>query len=153
MPVARSRLALIALWLLASIPSAAVSGGVFAAIRELTSNGSSDFFFSLGPVAGFLLGAVYGASWLGCLAIPYFGLLWLWASASRLFGDTDQTRLRILLGMGLCSIPQALLLSATSGLDTLAPAWLTVTFALWLPRALLPALRPGAFLEASPRSR
>jgi hypothetical protein len=104
-------------------------------------------FFSLGdgPVLDFFVGAVPGIAWAGILAIPHLGLLWLWIAASRLFGDTDISGGRILAGMILWALPQALVVGAAEGWGAFAAAWLGVAFGLWVPRVVFKRLRPGVF--------
>jgi hypothetical protein len=74
----------------------------------------------------------------------------------------ERGRLSILVALVPCTLPQALLawllvLVFSDHSDEMAApvfllAWGSILLGLWLPRALIPALRPGAFyLSHDPR--
>jgi hypothetical protein len=113
---------------------------------DVLGNGRGGFF-SLGhdPLLDLALGAGLGMAWAGILALPYLGLLWVWVALSRVFGDTDISRGRILAGMILWALPQALVIGAAAGWGAFAAAWSAVAFGLWAPRAAIKGLRPGVF--------
>jgi hypothetical protein len=139
---------LLVLWVMAAVPSTGLSCAVAMVLREMFVGSGSGFFgFQLGPSVTFLLSAGYGLAWALSLAIPHLLALRVWVGLSRVFGDTDTTRIRILAGMFVWALPQAILAGAAGELALFLVAWPTVALGLWLPRACLRALHPGVFNE------
>jgi hypothetical protein len=133
---------LILLWNSLAVPCVALSSGaVLAVLGE-----NSWLYFS--PAQSFVLGAVYGAAYALIRFLPNLVVLYLWVSVSRFFGDIDVSRTRLLIGMALWALPEAIVLTKLGGSELFFPAWLTIVVSSWLPRAFVPALRPGVFQNA-----
>ncbi len=131
---------LILLWLLCAVPATALGGAVAAVViyAVVRSNG----FFSLPLPEDALLGGIYGAGWAVCIALPHWLVVSAWV---KLVGSSERTRAALLVGMLVCALPQAVAATVATHTTVFLPAWLAVAFGLWLPRAVVPRLRPGAF--------
>ena len=77
--------------------------------------------------------------------LPRFAMLSLWVVLARAFGDTDGGRVRLLVGMVLWSLPEAVVLRLLGESGLFFGAWCVVLVGLYLPRLALRSLRPGVF--------
>lgn len=136
----RSPTGLMLLWLFGTVPGTALGGAGAVALHD--SIVPSGGFLSLPLIEDAIFGGVYGAIWAVCLVLPHLGLVWAW---TRLAGGSERTRAGLLLGMLACALPQAVALAMAMEPGVFLPAWGAVAFGLWLPRAVVPGLGPGAF--------
>jgi hypothetical protein len=139
------------LWVATCVPVTALAGGVALGVVELQRDTSGPFDLALGPWVMGTVGACWGGIWALVLAAPHFyGLRWL----LKVCAAFERRRLSILVALVPCTLPQALLawllvLVSSDNYAVLATpvfllAWGSILLGLWLPRALLPILRPGA---------
>jgi hypothetical protein len=136
---------LVALWLAWFVPATALATGLLGAAYELIAAPSGFFGFSMGASAWLFLGALYGGAWALSLALPYALGLWVWAKLAAYFADIDTTRPRIVIGMVVWSLPQALCIGVATEPPVFVIAWIAVALGLSLPRLVVRALRPGVF--------
>jgi hypothetical protein len=138
----RGTVRLLALWALLSVPCIAVTAGCL-----LAGLGKSGFFFDLPPEAKFIVGAWQGGVYALLRCLPHFLALYLWVALSRFFGDIDISRARILVGMAIWALPEAIVFTKLAGPEAFLATWLALALGCWLPRALVKALRPGVFQQ------
>ena len=60
-------------------------------------------------------------------SLPNLLALYLWVKLSRFFGDIDVSRARILIGMAIWALPEAIIVTKLIGFDGFFPVWLTIT--------------------------
>ena len=96
--------------------------------------------FRVGP--RYVTGALTMGFWAICIALPHLVMMVYWVKA---IGSSERTRLGLLGRMLVVALPQATLFAMIMGIRGFLMAYVTGTLALWLPRALLPSLRPGVF--------
>jgi hypothetical protein len=138
-------------WIAASVPSTALVAAVGAAAYDLIWPPSGGFFsIDFGPGGSALIGGLYGGGYALLLAAPHFVSLWVWVSLARFLGDTDTSRFRVGVGMLFWSLPQAIVVAKLGTPELFVVAWWTVALGLWLPRAVIHSLAPGAFQITSP---
>jgi hypothetical protein len=119
----------------------------------------------VGDVPVLLVGAAYFGSTVVCFLIPGYVLLFaLWARYAPELGDWETSKSRLIVSSALLGLPAILVVSITS-FDPSPIAWnwptaaetggqlalwlpASATLAIYLPRRLLPWLRPGAFALA-----
>ena len=141
-----SRARLIVGWTAASLVGSAVGGGVVFALADIFGMSRGGFLsFSLGAPMSFVLGFVVSLGWALVAALPRFAMLSLWVVLARAFGDTDGGRVRLLVGMVLWSLPEAVVLRLLGESGLFFGAWCVVLVGLYLPRLALRSLRPGVF--------
>jgi len=137
-----STVRLLILWELCEVPCIALAAGSVLAVF-----GSSGSFFSLPPSASFVIGAGYGGIYALLRSVPHFFALYLWVMLSRFFGDVDVTRTRLAIAMTVWALPEAIIFAELGGGDAFFPVLFVLALGAWLPRALVPPLRPGVFQE------
>ncbi len=130
----RSLSNLVLLWLGTSMVLMVAGGAVWFEL----AGGSG--FFSRGPA--YSIGALTMGIWSVCIALPHLLTMVYWAKA---IGSSERTRLGLLGRMLVFALPQATLYAMIMGIHGFLMAYVTGTLALWLPRAIIPPLGPGAF--------
>lgn len=144
--VSGSRARLVLRWTAASLVGSAAAGGVVFALADLFGMSRGGFFsFTLGAPLSFVLGFVVTLGWTLVAALPRFAALSVWVILAHAFGDTDGGRFRLLVGMVLWSLPEAVVLRLLGESGLFLLAWLVVLAGLYLPRVALRSLRPGVF--------
>jgi hypothetical protein len=135
-------------WAGASVPFTALAAGLVLAIQDLTDDGPP-VPFSGGWVGMFIFGSLFGGVWSLVAMFPRYFLLLLWPRLCRSFGEMDQSRALILVGMVLFSLPEALLVRALAArvTDVFLVAWASIAVGLFLPRLLFGSLRAGVFSD------
>ena len=144
-------------WVATSVPATALAGGVALGVVELQRDTSGPFDLVLGPWVMGMAGACWGGIWALVLAAPHFYELRL---LLKTCGAFERRRLSILVALVPCTLPQALLAwllaLVFSDYNAIAApvfllAWGSILVGLWLPRVLIPILRPGALYVSADR--